>query len=115
MPLRPGERDLGFVLDIILSAEDALEFVEGLDEGAFLRSKLHQHAVIRAIEIVGEAAGKLSPEFRSAHSDVPWKEMIGMRHRLIHAYDKVSLAVVWAVVRDELPTLLPALRRIVGA
>ena len=115
MPLEPGERDLGFILDIVLSASDALEFVEGLDQEAFLKSKLHQHAVIRAIEIVGEAAGRLSPEFRSAHSDVPWREMTGMRHRLIHEYDKVSLKVVWAVVRDELPALLPALRRIVGA
>ena len=115
MPLEPGERDLGFILDIVLSANDALEFVEGLDQEAFRKSKLHQHAVIRAIEIVGEAAGRLSPEFRSAHSDVPWREMTGMRHRLIHEYDKVSLEVVWAVVQDELPALLPALRRIVGA
>ena len=115
MPLRPGERDLGFVLDIILSAEDALEFVEGLDEEAFLRSKLHQNAVIRAIEIVGEAAGRLSPEFRNAHSEVQWSDMTGMRHRLIHGYDKVRLEVVWEVVREELPPLLQVLRRIVGA
>ena len=112
MPLEPGERDLGFVLDIILSADDALEFIEGLDEEAFLRSKLHQHAVIRAIEIVGEAAGRLSAEFRNAHSELRWLDMIGMRHRLIHGYDKVRLEVVWEVVRQELPPLVQALRRI---
>jgi uncharacterized protein with HEPN domain len=84
MPLKPGERDLGFVLDILLSAEDAIEFVDGLREAEFFASKLHQHAVMRAIEIIGEAASRLSPEFRQDHSEAPWSNMTGMRHRLIH-------------------------------
>ena len=115
MPLEAGERDRGFVLDMILSGEDALEFAEGLDKAAFLKSRLHQNAIIRAIEVVGEAASRLSPEFRNAHRELGWSEIIGMRHRLIHGYDKVSLDVVWDVVRDELPATVEALRRISNA
>jgi len=107
----PGERDRGFILDMVLSATDAVEFVRDLDEAEFRSSRLHQNAVIRAIEVVGEAAGRLSPEFRQGHDDVPWSEMIGMRHRLIHGYDKVRLEVVWEVARHELPRLLDVLAR----
>ncbi|MDZ4374105.1 MAG: DUF86 domain-containing protein [Phenylobacterium sp.] len=112
MPLEPDERDRGYVLDMILSGEDALEFIEGLDEAAFRLSKLHQHAVVRAIEIVGEAAGRLSADFVRNHPGLPWSAMRGMRHRLAHDYNNIDLAVVWRVARHELPEVLPTLRRI---
>jgi uncharacterized protein with HEPN domain len=98
---------------MFLAAVDALAFTEGLDEAAFVKSRLHQNAVIRSLEVIGEAAGKVSPTFRNTYPQIPWREITGMRHRLIHGYGEVRLDVVWAVVRDDLPALIAALRPIV--
>ena len=109
MPPDAASRDAALVMDIVLAARDALDFVVNLDEAAFLASRLHQNAVIRSIEVIGEAAGQLSREFREANDQVSWREMTGMRHRLIHGYADVRLDVVWDVVANRLPTLLATL------
>ena len=109
------ERDAAFLLDMMLAAKDALGFVEGLDEAAFLDSLLHQHAVIRALEVIGEAAGRVSAATRSAHAEIPWREIIGMRRRLIHGYDDVRLDRVWTVLRDDLGPLIAILEKLVPA
>ena len=90
-PDRSGDswRDAALLLDILLAAEDALTFIADLDERAFLASGLHQSAVIRQLEIMGEAAGKVSKSFCAAHPEIPWQQMTGMRHRLAHDYGKV--------------------------
>jgi uncharacterized protein with HEPN domain len=105
----PGERDAALLLDMKLAAGDALSFVKGLDEAAFLASPLHQNAVVRSLEIIGEAASKVSAEFRAAHAEIPWRDIIGMRHRLIHGYAGVRLDHVWSVVKDDLGPLISAL------
>lgn len=109
MPPDTGERDAALILDMALAARDALSFVADLDEPAFLASRLHQNAVIHSLAVIGEAAGKVSPDFRSAHPEIPWRDITGMRHRLIHGYAEARLDVVWSVVRGRLPALLDAL------
>ncbi len=113
-PDRAGEdwRDSALLLDIVLAAEDASGFVADLDERAFLASALHQSAVIRQLAIIGEAAGKVSQTFCAAHPEIPWPQMAGMRHRLIHDYGDVRLDIVWRVTKDMLPGLI---RRIATA
>ena len=106
-------RDEALLLDMLIAASDAREFVSGLDFEAFRHSKLHQNAVVRALEIVGEAASQVSDGYRSQHPDVPWKQMIGMRNRLIHGYSKVSLEVMWDVVDRDLPALIEKIRPLV--
>lgn len=86
MPAEVSPRDAILVWDIILAGEDALEFVAGMDEAAFQASKLHQNAVIRSLEIVGEASGQLSAEFHLSREDIPWRKVIDMRNKLIHGY-----------------------------
>ena len=88
------ERDAALLLDMLLAARDAQSFVQGLDEAAFLASRLHQNAVIRSLDVLGEAAGKVSTAACSAHPDIPWREITGMRHRLIHGYGEVRLDLV---------------------
>lgn len=61
--------------------------------------------VERSISVIGEAANRLSPEFKEVHAEVPWREVISMRHRVVHGYFEVNQAVVWAVVHEELPAL----------
>jgi uncharacterized protein with HEPN domain len=87
-----------------LAAEDAPSFVADLDERAFLASDLYQSAVIRKLKVIGEAAGKVSKSFRAAHAEIPWREMTGLRHRLIHGYGDVRLDIVW---RTTLRPLIP--------
>jgi uncharacterized protein with HEPN domain len=98
---------------MVLAAEDALSFVAGLDEQAFGASDLHQSAVIRKLEVIGEAAGKVSKSFCAAHPEIPWQDITGMRHRLIHDYNDVQLDTVWNVVIEKLPNLIQILRPLI--
>ena len=106
-------RDDALVLDIILAAEDAQNFVRDMDFTAFETSRLHQNAVIRSLEVVGEAAGKLSTEFKSSYPNLPWRNIISMRNRLIHTYNEVNLDIVLAVVHDDLPQLIATLKPLI--
>jgi uncharacterized protein with HEPN domain len=107
------ERDAALLLDMLLAARDATSFVAGMSERAFAESRLHQNAVIRSLEIIGEAAGKVSVATRDAHPEIPWRNMTGMRHRLIHGYAEVRLDLVWSVVQTQLAPLDDALRRLI--
>lgn len=102
-------RDKALLLDMLMAAKDALGFVEGMDEATFLGSRLHQNAVVRSLEVIGEAANSVSAEFRAAHVQIPWRPMIGMRHRLIHGYGDVRMDLVWDVVQSRVPELIEAL------
>ena len=103
------ERDAGLLLDMLLATRDAQGFIAGLDEAAFLQSRLHQNAVIRSLEVLGEAAGRVSAATQAAHPEIPWREITAMRHRLIHGYGEVRLDLVWMVVRDRLGPLITKL------
>lgn len=117
MPPDPGapgapplpERDLALLWDMRLAVRDAQSFVAGLDEAGFEASRLHQAAVIRALEVLGEAAGRVSRETCAALPQLPWKEMTGLRHRLIHCYAEVRLDLVWRVATERLGPLRAAL------
>jgi uncharacterized protein with HEPN domain len=79
---------------------------------AFLASPLLQDAVIRNIEVVGEAAGRVPPDYAAQHGSIPWRDITGMRHRLIHGYLKINLDTVWQAVKRDLPLLERNLRAI---
>ncbi len=82
---------------------------------AFLRSELLQDAVVRNVEVIGEAAARVSAEFAARHPAIPWRDIVSMRHRLIHGYAKVRLDVVWDVVARDLPALEKQLRALLPA
>ncbi len=102
-------RDRAYMQDIIDAARLAMSYLNGLSEEDFAHNIQVQDAVIRRIEIIGEAARRVSPETRAAHPEVPWSEMTGMRNLLIHDYDDVDAHVVWNTVRQDLPPLVAAL------
>jgi uncharacterized protein with HEPN domain len=106
-------RDLGTVLDIILACRDIAQFINGLDQGQFKADSLTHAATKYQLTIIGEAVNRLSKEFREKHPTMPWKEIAGMRDRLIHGYDKVNLDLVWLVVTTEVPKLRQALEPLV--
>jgi len=77
-----------------------------MSEEAFLADVKTQWAVYSQIVLIGEAAGRVSVGFCNAHPELPWKEMTGMRHRLVHGYDDINWSRVWQSVQDDLPTLV---------
>ncbi|MEX2498924.1 MAG: DUF86 domain-containing protein [Wenzhouxiangellaceae bacterium] len=107
------ERDQALVLDMLLAARDAREFVSGMEQDAFLTSTLHQNAVIRSLEVIGEAAGRISRDSTEKLPEIPWRKVTGMRHRLIHDYVEVDLELVWEVVQNEIPALIKTLDSVV--
>lgn len=84
------------------------------NEAQFMDDELLQDAVIRNLEIIGEAVTKLGPGVKTRHSDVPWNEIAGMRNRLIHGYMTVNLQIVWDTVVQVLPEFLLRIRVIVS-
>lgn len=100
------QRDEAYLLDILIAARKALKFLEGTTWEEFERSELHQDAVMRALEIIGEAAGRISQQTRDAHPEIPWTQMVSMRNRLIHEYFRIDLVAVWDTVHNDLPGLI---------
>ena len=107
------QRDDAYLLDILIAARKARKFLEGVTWEEFKRSELHQNAVMRALEIIGEAARRVSQQTRDAHPEIPWTQMIGMRNRLIHEYFRIDLAAVWDTVQNDLPGLIELIEPLV--
>ena len=95
---------------MIEAAEDAIGFVDGRTRADLDRDRMLLYAVVRAIEIIGEAASKLTAETRAAHDTIPWPAIIGMRNRLVHAYFDIDTDIVWVAVTREIPGLLAQLQ-----
>ena len=94
-----------YLNDIIEAINLIEEFTEGMEFEDFQRDRKTQFAVIRALEIIGEAAKNIPTEFQRKHPEVPWGEMARMRDKLIHAYFGVDLCVVWRTVKEDIPLL----------
>jgi uncharacterized protein with HEPN domain len=92
------------------AARAAVDFIGGRDRSDFEKDLALVFAVTRAIEVMGEAASKVTTATRSADTNIPWKEVVAMRNRLIHAYFDIDREILWRTVRDELPPLIARLR-----
>ena len=106
--------DSDFVADMREAVERISAYIASLDYDDFLSDTKTQDAVIRNLEVIGEAAKKISTEIRSQHSDIPWRSMAGVRDRLIHDYFGVNIDIVWEIATNELPTVAESLNRIAG-
>ncbi|MBZ0254344.1 MAG: DUF86 domain-containing protein [Candidatus Methylomirabilis sp.] len=106
-------RDDAYLLDILLAARRVLRFCDGVTRAEFLKNEILQNAVMRPIQIVGEAARKISPEFKAAHPEIPWTGMIGLRNKLVHEYFRVDLERVWDVIEADIPPLVPMIEPLV--
>jgi uncharacterized protein with HEPN domain len=93
------------------SARDALSFVSGKSRVDLDASRMLALSLVKSIEIIGEAASRVSPVCQSMYADVPWPEIIGMRNRLIHSYFDINLDIVWRTITEELPPLIAALEK----
>ena len=99
-------RDEAYLLDMRLAARDVLDFTRGVTFEHFGADKMMQYAVIHGVQVIGEAARRISEEYCATHPQIPWPAIRGMRHRLVHEYRAVDLEKVWRVVETHIPELL---------
>ena len=106
MPRDPDKVRLLHVLD---HAREARDLVSGRARADLDTDRVLSLALVRLLEVIGEAASRLSQEARAQRPETPWGEIISLRNRLIHGYDSVDLDILWNILQDDLPELIRAL------
>lgn len=101
---------LNHMLDAAL---EAISFFGDLRQESLEHNRLVSQAIVRSIEIVGEAAAQLTREFKDRHSDIPWAQIIGMRNRIVHAYFDIDYTLIESTVKYDFPILIHQLRKII--
>ena len=96
----------------ILDATEKIEERIPADKAEFAQNELLQVWALHYLQIIGEAANKISDEFKQSHNEVPWGEIIGMRHILVHGYFEIDLDIVWVAIKDHLPVLKEKVKKI---
>jgi len=107
------QRDEGYLLDMLLAARTVHEYTAGVTDEDFSTNGMLRDAVMRQIQIIGEAARCVSKPFRDAHPEIPWQDIIGMRHRLVHHYFRIQVTLVWDTVCRDVPDLIRLLEPLV--
>jgi uncharacterized protein with HEPN domain len=98
---------------MLLAAKEVGRYTAGVTFEEFQRNRMLQHAAIRLVEILGEAARNISAEFKTAHPEIPWSGITSMRNRLAHEYFRVTSDKVWEVVNKDLPALVELIEPLV--
>ncbi len=107
-------RDRASLQDIVEQIHIIWQYLAGYTREAFLTDPIRQDAVIRRFEIIGEAATRLSGEFRAAHPEVEWRDIRDMRNFLIHVYNAVDMTIVWKTAQENLEPLLTAVEKMLS-
>lgn len=105
---------LDYLEDIVDAMEKAEYILHDVGYDKFEDDFIINFAVVRALEIIGEATKRLPTAFREAYPDIPWKAMAGMRDRMIHGYDDINLQIVWDSVKHEIPRIKPLIQQILA-
>ena len=105
---------LDFVEDILDAMDKTEILVEGFTYKEFEMDFRTNFAVVRALEIIGEAAKRLPMSLREQYPEIPWRGMAGMRDRIIHGYDTVDLQIVWDAVKQDIPDIRPQIQQILA-
>lgn len=103
-----------FIHHMLDRAREAIDMTSGRTRADLDRDRMLNLALVRLVEVIGEAASRVQDEFRSRYPEVPWRQTVGIRNRLIHGYDSVNFDILWTVIQEDLPPLIEQLQRIVG-
>jgi uncharacterized protein with HEPN domain len=107
-----NDRDEVRLRDMLDAARDGVSFTAGRTRPMLDTDRMFAFALVRAIEIIGEAASRLSPETRTALAQIQWQAVIGMRNKIIHDYVSIDYNIVWDVATSDLPNLIGELEKI---
>ncbi len=108
--MQPDQRDAAYLWDMLDAARTVEQLSSGLDFTQYSNDRRTQLAVERSLEIIGEAAGRVSALFRNAHPEIPWRQIIGQRNVLIHEYGEIKQERIWKVIRENVPQLIELLK-----
>ena len=115
--MRPEERDPAHLWDMLEAARAIVDFTQDLALNEFLAAgrdkELIRLAVERKLEILGEAARRVSSRLREAHAEIPWQQIVGLRNVISHEYNKVNYALIYRVARKEITELIPLLEPLI--
>lgn len=103
--MREHSRDKGRLEDILKSIRLIEEYSDGISFETFVADTMRYYAIMKNVEIVGEAANMLTRDFRETHTELPWREIIGMRNVLVHGYANISDVQLWSAVNDDIPVI----------
>ena len=95
-------------------AREAVDMVRGRSRADLDKDRQLNLALVRLVEVIGEAANRVSEDFRSRYPQVPWREAVGMRNRIIHGYDVIDFDILWSVLQKDLPPLIETLEKILN-
>ncbi len=110
---RQGGREWRFYLnDMISFAGKVLSYTAHLDQAAFVADGLTYDATLRNLALIGESATRIPQVVQAAHPEIPWRQIIATRNRLIHAYLGIDDDTIWSIIQDDIPVLLAALKRL---
>jgi len=107
------KEDTAYLKHILDAITRIAEYTAGIEYEDFIENHLIQDGVIRQIEIIGEATKRISDEIKKEHLDIPWKDMAGMRGKLIHDYLGVDMDALWDTVENDIPTLKSKVKEII--
>lgn len=100
--------------DILNYANTSLEFVENISYKEFINDKKVIFATIRALEVIGESSNRVPEDIKLKYDFLPWKEMRGLRNRIIHNYDDIDYKIIWNVLQNEIPKLINQIKLIIN-
>jgi uncharacterized protein with HEPN domain len=113
--MRPDERDAAYIWDMLDSARTLHDFVRGVTFLIYSQDKKLQLAVERALEIIGEAARRVSDPYRQKHPEIPWQGIIAQRNVLAHEYGEIKHELIWKVATNRIPELISLLETLIPA
>ena len=108
-----GSREWRFhVQDMIDFCQRVLSYTEGMDQNTFVNNALVYDATLRNLELIGEAATRIPDSVRDAYSEIPWRQIIGTRNRIIHAYLGIDDDIIWSIIQGDIPAMLHGLHKL---
>ena len=110
--MKPGDRDAANLHDMLEVAREARELVAEIQADAFLHDRVSRRALERMLELIGEAARRVTPVFQAEHPEIRWRRIIGQRNILAHEYGRIDPRLLYQTARQDMPSLIAALERI---